>query len=86
MVTILISWHDRCPSALARCIRSRSPSRPTITVVYESLSLPDGYWLEDDADILLLHRSNGSVVAAFSAMGADPNEIEREAREDTAQA
>ena len=51
-------------------------------MAYEYLSLPAGYWLEDDADILLLHRPDGSVVAAFSATGADPNEIEREARED----
>lgn len=51
-------------------------------MTYEYLSLPAGYWLEDDADILLLHRPDGLVVAAFSAMGADPNEIEREAWED----
>ena len=45
--------------------------------------LPAGYWVERDADILVLRRPDGSIVAAFSARGADPNEIERAAREDT---
>ncbi len=46
------------------------------------LRLRAGYWLERDADILILHRLDGSVVAAFSARGADVGEIERAARED----
>jgi hypothetical protein len=55
-------------------------------MAYESLSLPAGYWLEHDADILVLHRPDGSVVGAFRARGADPNEIERVARKDAQQA
>ena len=51
-------------------------------MAFESLSLPAGYWLQQDADLLVLHRPDDSVVAAFSARGADPNEIERVARED----
>ncbi len=51
-------------------------------MLYESLSLPAGYWIERDADVLVLHRPDGSVVATFSARGADLNEIGRVARED----
>ncbi len=46
------------------------------------LRLPAGYWVERDADVLVLHRLDGSVVAAFSARGVDPTEIQRVARED----
>ena len=48
----------------------------------QDLDLHAGYWLERDADILVLHRSDDSIVAAFSAQGADPSEIERVAEED----
>ena len=51
-------------------------------MLYESLSLPAGYWIESDADVLVLHRPDGSIVATFSARGADLNEIERVARKD----
>jgi hypothetical protein len=42
------------------------------------------YWIEWDADILVLHRPDDSTVAAFSAGGVDPAEIERMAKEDAA--
>jgi hypothetical protein len=48
----------------------------------QNLDLPVGYWLEINADTLVLHRPDDSIVAAFSARGADPSEIERAARED----
>jgi hypothetical protein len=38
--------------------------------------LPFGYHLERDADLLVLRRFDGSFVAAFSAVGADPFEVE----------
>jgi hypothetical protein len=38
--------------------------------------LPFGYYLERDADLLMLRRSGGSLVAAFSALGVDPFEVE----------
>ena len=44
--------------------------------------LPFGYHLERDADLLFLRRSNGSFVAAFSAVGADPLEVELTVWED----
>jgi hypothetical protein len=45
--------------------------------------LPPGYSLsEGDADVLLLLRPCGSVVAAFSAQGADPLEVIAAAWED----
>ena len=47
--------------------------------------LPAGYWVERDADIMVLHRADGSMVAAFSASGAKPAEIERAAEEDAEQ-
>ena len=44
--------------------------------------LPPGYRLEMDPDVLIPRRDDGSTVAAFSALGADLREVEREARED----
>jgi hypothetical protein len=50
--------------------------------MWGSLQLPLGYWTEGDADVIVLYRSDGSVVATFSARGADAGEIERAATED----
>jgi hypothetical protein len=44
--------------------------------------LPPGYRLERDADLLELRRTDGSLVAAFSAGGASPAAVVREAEED----
>ena len=44
--------------------------------------LPFGYYLDRDADLLMLRRSDGSLVAAFSAFGADLFEVELTAWED----
>jgi hypothetical protein len=44
--------------------------------------LPPGYRLELDPDVLVLRRPDGSTVAVFSAVWADPEDVEREARED----
>jgi len=38
--------------------------------------LPFGYHLERDADLVILRRSDGAFLAAFSAVGADPFEVE----------
>ena len=38
--------------------------------------LPFGYYLERDADLLILRRSDYSLVAAFSAEGVDLFEVE----------
>ena len=38
-----------------------------------------GYHVQLDADLLILLRAAGSLVAAFSALGADPTEVERKA-------
>jgi hypothetical protein len=46
------------------------------------LRLPPGYELERDADVLLLRRDDGSVVATFSARGVTPAEVVRTAEED----
>jgi hypothetical protein len=47
------------------------------------LELPPGYRLEHGADVLLLRREDGSVVAAFSTRGATPaEEVARVAEED----
>jgi hypothetical protein len=48
----------------------------------ENLDLPAGYWLEINADTLVLHRPDNSIVATFSARGANPSEIEQVAKED----
>ncbi len=44
--------------------------------------LPPGYRLQQDPDILLLLGPDGSVVAAFSAPGADPLDVLAAAWED----
>ena len=44
--------------------------------------LPFGYYLDLDADLLMLRRSDGTFVAAFSASGADLFEVELMAWED----
>jgi hypothetical protein len=44
--------------------------------------LPFGYYLELGADVLILRRSEGSFVAAFSPLGADLFEVELAAWED----
>jgi hypothetical protein len=46
------------------------------------LPLPPGYSLEYGADVLLLRRKGGSVVAAFSAKGTTLSEVERTAWND----
>jgi hypothetical protein len=38
--------------------------------------LPFGYYLQRDADLLVLRRADGSLVAAFSVRGFDPLEVE----------
>ena len=46
------------------------------------LSLPSGYTIEYGADVLLLRREGGSVVAAFNAGRATSSEVEKNAWED----
>ena len=42
----------------------------------DGIWLPFGYYLESDADLLILRRSDNSLVAAFSAEGVDFFEVE----------
>jgi hypothetical protein len=49
---------------------------------HENLVLPFGYCLERDADLLVLRRSDSSLVAAFSARGVDLFEVELTVWED----
>jgi hypothetical protein len=46
------------------------------------LPLPPGYSIEHGADVLLVRREGGSVVAAFSARGATAKEVRRTAWDD----
>lgn len=46
------------------------------------LHLAPGYSLEYGADVLLLRRNDGSVVATFSTRGATPSVVARTAEED----
>jgi hypothetical protein len=45
------------------------------------LRLPPGYRIERDADLMALHRADGSAVAAFVA-GAAPSVVVRAAEDD----
>ena len=47
-----------------------------------TLDLPTGYRLRRDSDILTLCRSDDSIVARFSAAGADLNEVRKAAEQD----
>jgi DNA-binding SARP family transcriptional activator len=42
-----------------------------------SLDLPTDYYMERDADVLVLRRLDGSMVGAFSARGATPEAVRR---------
>lgn len=46
-----------------------------------SLELPVGFYLERDPDVLTLRWKDGSVVAAFSALGATPGAVRQAAEE-----
>ena len=46
------------------------------------LHLPPGYTIEHGADVLLVRRGGGSVVAAFSAREATLEEVKRTAWDD----
>jgi hypothetical protein len=46
------------------------------------LPLPPGYTIEHGADVLLVRREGGTVVAAFSARGATAKEVKRSAWND----
>jgi hypothetical protein len=46
------------------------------------MTLPPGYRLEYDAEVLLLCRNDGSTVAAFSARGVAPSNVLRAAEDD----
>jgi DNA-binding SARP family transcriptional activator len=47
-----------------------------------AVDLPTGYRLRSDSDLLILRRSDDSVVAKFSAVGADINEVRKAAEQD----
>jgi hypothetical protein len=46
------------------------------------IPLPPGYTIEHGADVLLVRREGGTVVAAFSARGATVKEVKRTAWDD----
>ena len=46
------------------------------------LTLPNGYAIEHGADVLLLRRGDGSVVAAFGAANTPPSQVMRAAERD----
>ena len=54
-------------------------------VDWNDIILPPGYWLEHDATLIVLHRPDDSVVAAYNPMTADPAQIAAEAWADAAQ-
>ena len=44
--------------------------------------MPTGYYLERDPDIMTLRRPDGTLVGAFSARGATPEDVRRMVREE----
>jgi hypothetical protein len=57
-------------------------SMPSRECVRWEGDLPPGYRLKKDADLMVLLGPDGSKVAAFSALGADPLEVFAAAWED----
>ena len=49
---------------------------------HNALELSYGCYLERDADLLIVRRSDGSFVTAFNARNVDPFEVERAVWED----
>ena len=49
---------------------------------YYGLRLPFGYYLEHDADLLILRRADGSDVATFGVVGVELFEVELAVWED----
>ena len=49
---------------------------------HDGFELPFGYYLERDAELLFLHRSDGSFVAAFNVGGVSLFEVELAVWED----
>lgn len=49
---------------------------------HDGFELPFGYFLERDADLLVLRRSDGSFVAAFNVSGLSLFEVELAVWED----
>ena len=49
---------------------------------HDGFELPFGYYLERDADLLVVRRSDGSFVAAFNVRGANRFEVELAVWED----
>ena len=49
---------------------------------HDGFGLPFGYYLERDADLLVLRRSDGSYVAAFNVRGVSLFEVELAVWED----
>jgi len=60
----------------------RTEARPVQGCVRWEEDLPPGYRMREDADLLVVLRPDGSEVAAFSALGADPLEVIAAAWED----
>ena len=67
-----------------RVSRGTAPSGPLRPQYARAMGgdLPPGYRMREDADLLVVLRPDGSEVAAFSALGADPLEVIAAAWED----
>jgi hypothetical protein len=49
---------------------------------WKHIGLPPGYWLEHDADLMVLRRPDGGPTAVFNVRGIDPVEVAAAAWED----
>lgn len=73
---------ERKRSLLRRDRTARVKMTSLIAHLGGRYNLPPGYYLDLGAEILILRREDGSVVAAFSARGASPKEVARTAEKD----
>jgi hypothetical protein len=72
------------PASLLSPIQAPVEKETSVDKSWEELRLPPGYQLELDSDMLVLRRSDGSAVAAFSGRGVMLEHVEAAAFEDAA--
>jgi hypothetical protein len=63
-------------------LRPQKLTPPEVCRQIDGLRLPFGYYVECDPDLLIVRRSDGAFVAAFSIGNADPFEVELTVWED----
>jgi hypothetical protein len=76
-----VAWYSSGSTNWMRRVRTSIKLTALAAHHAGKLYLPPGYSIRLDADLLTLHRDEGSMVTSF-VVGASPSEVVREAEED----